>query len=196
MGDIKSAWEIAQAKLENIGEATIEERLRWKYRPEGERLAAQFMKDDINLATEINKLTEDAAKKYVREGAEGVLIRNINLPTNEFVQKTNRRIMDALKNLKTDKPAVEGVYNQIRKIFQHYTTTGEEQRKQAYQQLKADFTNRLRQAMSKQGIDPDIRMDIERQPEFQVEWRKVAGRLEEQYVKYLDEFKKELQAIK
>jgi hypothetical protein len=196
MGDIKSAWEIAQAKLENIGEATIEERLRWKYRPEGERLAAQFMKDDINLATEINKLTDDAAKKYVKEGAEGVLIRNINLPTNEFVQKTNRRIMDALKNLKTDKPAVEGVYNQIRKIFQHYTTTGEEQRKQAYQQVKADFTNRLRQAMSKQGIDPDIRMDIERQPEFQVEWRKVAGRLEEQYVKYLDEFKKELLAIK
>ena len=35
MGDIKSAWEIAQAKLENIGEATTEERLRWKYQTKG-----------------------------------------------------------------------------------------------------------------------------------------------------------------
>jgi hypothetical protein len=196
MADIKSAWEIAQAKLENIGEATPEERLRWKFIPEGERLAAQFIKDDINIPAEINKFPDAAGKKFVKEGAEGVLIRNINLPVNDFVQKNNKRIMDALKTLKTDKAAVESVYSQMRKIFQHYATTGEEQRKQAYQQLKMDFTGRLRQAMSKQGMNPDTRIDIDRQPEFQAEWRKMSAHLDEQYGNYLDEFKKELMAIK
>lgn len=196
MADIKSAWEIAMEKLDKIEEATPEERLRWKYVPEGEKLAAQFIKDDINLPAEINKFTNAAEKKYVREGAEEVLIRNINLPVNDFTQKTNKRIMDTLKTLKTDKTAVENIYNQMRKIFQHYATTGEEQRKQAYQQLMQDMTGRIRQAMAQQGMGPETRVDIERQPEFQAEWRKLSGRLEEQYIKYIDEFKKELLALK
>jgi hypothetical protein len=126
MPDIKSAWELAQEKLGEIGEPTLEERLRWKYLPEGGKLAAQFIKDDVNLSAEINKFTSAAEKKYVKEGAEEVLVRNINLPLNDFVQKTNKRIMDTLKILKTDKTAVENVYTQLRKIFQHYATTGEE----------------------------------------------------------------------
>jgi hypothetical protein len=196
MADIKSAWEIAMEKLNKIEEATPDERLRWKYVPEGERLAAQFIKDDVNLTAEINKFTDPAEKKYIKEGVEGVLVRNITLPVNDFSQKTNRRVMDMLKNLKTDKAAVENIYGQIRKIFQHYSTTGEEQRKQAYQQLMMDFTERLRQAMGQQGMNPDARVNVERQPEFQSEWRKLSGRLDEQYSKYIEEFKKELLAIK
>jgi hypothetical protein len=36
MSDIKSAREIAMEKAASIGEATAEERLEWKYLPEGE----------------------------------------------------------------------------------------------------------------------------------------------------------------
>ena len=196
MPDIKSAWEIAQEKLEKIGEATSEERLEWKCKPEGERLAADFLKEDKNLLTEINKYSDPNEKKFVKQGVEEVLIRNINLPINDFTQKNNKRIMDALKSLKTDKVAVENVYTQVRRIFQHYSTTGEEQRKQAYQQLKVQFGARLREAMAQQGINPEMRVDVEAQPEFQAEWRKMSARLDEQYVKYLDDFKKQLMAIK
>jgi len=87
MADIKSAWEIAQEKLGKIGEATPEERVRWKYIPEGERLAAQYIKDDTNLAAEINKYTDPPEKKYVKQGAEEVLIRNVSLPTTDFAKK-------------------------------------------------------------------------------------------------------------
>ncbi len=195
MADIKSAWEIAQEKLGKIGEATPEERVRWKYIPEGERLAAQYIKDDTNLAAEINKYNNAGERKYVKEGVEEVLIRNISLPTTDFAKKNNKRIMDTLKSLKKDKVAVENIYSQMRRIFQHYASTGEEQRKQAYQQLKVDFAGRLREAMAKQGINPETRVDVERQPEFQSEWRKMSARLDEQYIKYLDEFKKQLMAV-
>jgi hypothetical protein len=196
MADIKSAWEIAQEKLGKIGEATPEERLEWKYTPEGERLAAGFLKEDTNLLTEINKYPDAEERRYVKQGVEEVLIRNINIPANDFAQKTNKRIMDALKNLRTDKVAVENIYSQMRRIFQHYVTTGEEQRKQAHQQLKMDFGARLREAMTQQGINPGMRIDVERQPEFQAEWRKLSARLDEQYLKYLDDFKKQLRSVK
>jgi len=195
MADIKSAWEIAQEKLGKIGEATPEERVRWKYIPEGERLAAQYIKDDTNLAAEINKYNNAGERKYVKEGVEEVLIRNISLPTTDFARKNNKRIMDTLKSLKKDKVAVENIYSQMRRIFQHYVSTGEEQRKQAYQQLKMDFAGRLREAMAQQGINPETRVDVERQPEFQSEWRKMSARLDEQYIKHLDEFKKQLVAV-
>lgn len=195
MADIKSAWEIAQEKLDKIGEATPEERVRWKYIPEGERLAAQYIKDDTNLTAEINKYDNVGERKYVKEGAEEVLIRNVSLPTTDFARKNNKRIMDTLKSLKKDKVAVENIYSQMRRIFQHYASTGEEQRKRAYQQLKTDFTARLREAMTQQGINPETRVDVERQPEFQSEWRKMSARLDEQYIKYMDEFKKALTAL-
>lgn len=195
MADIKSAWEIAQEKLGKIGEATPEERVRWKYIPEGERLAAQYIKDDTNLAAEINKYNNAGERKYVKEGVEEVLIRNISLPTTDFAKKNNKRIMDTLKSLKKDKVAVENSYSQMRRIFQHYVSTGEEQRKQAYQQLKMDFAGRLREAMAQQGINPETRVDVERQPEFQSEWRKMSARLDEQYIKHLDEFRKQLMAV-
>lgn len=195
MADIKSAWEIAQEKLDKIGEATPEERVRWKYIPEGERLAAQYIKDDTNLAAEINNYNNAGERKYVKEGVEEVLIRNISLPTTDFTKKNNKRITDTLKSLKKDKVAVENIYSQMRRIFQHYASTGEEQRKQAYQQLKMDFAGRLREAMAQQGINPETRVDVERQPEFQSEWRKMSARLDEQYIKHLDEFKKQLMAV-
>ena len=196
MADIKSAWEIAQEKLGKIGEPTAEERLEWKFVPEGEKLGAQYLKDDTNISAEINKVKNPEEKKYVKQGAEDVLIRNINLPTNDLAKKNNKRIMDTLKELKTDKVAVENVFSQMRRIFQHYVTTGEEQRKQAYQQLKVDFTQRLREAMAQQGMSPDTRVNVEAQPEFQSEWRKLSGQLDEQYLKYMDEFKRQLRDIK
>ena len=79
MGDIKSALEIAMEKVEKLGQATEEERLRWKYVPEGEKLATIYLKEECNLVAELGKYEAQAAK-YVVEGASEILIRNINLP--------------------------------------------------------------------------------------------------------------------
>ena len=80
MGDIKSAAEIAIEKVEKLGEATEEERLRWKYVPEGEKLATRYLKQDCNLVVELSKY-EEKVRRYIIEGSGGILVRNINLPT-------------------------------------------------------------------------------------------------------------------
>jgi len=192
MGDIKSAREIAMEKVEKLGEATDEERLRWKYVPEGERLAARYVKEDINLVVKLSKYEENI-KRYIVEGAAEILIRNINLPKDDLTKKNNRRAMDGLKSLKSDKVGVENVFSKMRRIFNHYVEQGEQQRKQAYESLKTEFEAKLQQAAQQQlGLPMRVRIDVERQPQFQEEWRRIQTQLDSQYVKLLDEYKQEL----
>jgi len=195
MGDIKSALQIAMEKAEKLGKATDEERLRWKYVPEGEKLAARYIKQDCNLVVELSQY-EDNIKKCIIEGVADILIRNINLPNSHLAKRNNRKAMDGLKTVKSDKASVENVYSKMRRIFNHYAGQGEQQRKQAYESLKAEFEAKIKQALLQQlGSFVGIKIDVERQPQFQEEWRKIKTQLDSQYVKLLDEYKQELSAI-
>jgi hypothetical protein len=192
---IKSAREIAMEKVAKLGEVTEEERLRWKYVPEGEKLAARYLKQNINLVTELNKYDEKVVS-YVREGTSEILIRNISLPRNELARKNNRKAMEGLKSLKKDKVGVENIFSKIRNIFNHYAEQGEQQRRQAYERLKADFSAKIQQAIQQQmGTTAGLDIDIERQPQFQEEWRKLLVQLDSQYTSLLNEYKQELSAI-
>jgi hypothetical protein len=195
MGDIKSALEIAMEKVERLEKATDEERLKWKHVPEGEKLAVRYLKEDCNLVVELGKYAEKV-RRYIIEGAGDILSRNIDLPKNDLAKKNNRRAMEGLKNLKSDKVGAENVYSKIRRIFNHYIEQGEQQRKQAYESLKAEFEAKMQQAVQQQlGSLMRVRIDVEKQPQFQEEWRKIQVQLGSQYLKLLDEYKQELSGI-
>jgi len=195
MSDIKSALEIAMEKVEKLDKATDEERLKWKYVPEGEKLAARYLKQGCNLVAELGQYQENV-RKYIIEGADDILIRNINLPKDDLAKRKNKQVMDGLKTLKSDKVSAENVYSKLRRIFEHYKEQGEQQKKQAYESLKAEFEARIQEAVQQQfGSLAGIRVDVERQPQFQEEWRNIQAQLDSQYVMFLDEYKRELSAI-
>ena len=95
-------------KLDKIGEPTEEERLEWKYLPEGEKLAARYLNHEAELSPEISKFDKKAAP-YVIEGVSNVLIKNIILPETIVAKKSNKLAMDGIKAVKTDKAHVEAV---------------------------------------------------------------------------------------
>ena len=195
MGNIKSAREIAMEKLEKLGEVTEEERLKWKYVPEGEKLAARYIKEDCNLIAELGRYEENT-RKHIIEGAQDILIRNIGLPRKDSSKRNNKRAMEGLKILKSDKVAVENVFSKMRRIFDHYIKQGEQQRKQAYQSLRSEFEAKIQQAVQQQlGTSAGMRIDVERQPQFQEEWQKLQAQLDLQYIKLLDEYRQELSSI-
>ncbi len=195
MADIKSAREIAMEKLEKLEEVTEEERLKWKFVPQGAELAARYFKEDCNLVVELSQY-QDNERKYIIEGAEEILTRNINLPKKDLAKRNNRRAMEGLKLLKDDKASVENVYSKIRHIFNHYLEQGEQQRKQAHESLKTQFEAKVQQAAQQQlGPMMMMKVDVEKQPQFQQEWRKVLTQLDSQYLQHLDEYKRELSAI-
>ena len=193
--EIKSALEIAMEKVGKLGEVTEQERLRWKYVPEGERLAASYLQGDCELLSELGGY-EEGVVGYVKRGAVEILINNIRLPRNEITKKSNRRAMEGLKNLKSDKVSVENVYSKIRHIFNHYLEQGAGQRKQAYERLKSDFEAKMQEAIRQQlGSVVGIKVNVEKQPQFQEEWRKLQAQLDLRYTTLLNEYKHELLAI-
>ena len=196
MADIKSAAEIAREKLAQIGEPTEEERLKWKYAPEGEKLAARYLREDtVNLLAEVKKY-DDKAKKVIGASINDILQRNIGLPRNEIAVKTNKKAMDGIKALKNNKAAVDNVFGRMRRVLDHYVQEGDKQKKQAYEALKAEFEAKVQQAVrQKTGVNAKINVDIEKQPQFLDEWQHVLSQMEAQYVNLLNEYKKELAAI-
>ena len=196
MGEIKSAFEKAMEKAANIGEASEEELMKWKYTPEGQRLAVEYLKEECNLTAELGKYKEEE-KRFVAQGAEEVLLRSVGLPKNEFVKKNNRRAMEAIKALKREKASVENVYSKMRRIFSHYEQEGEQQRRQTYEMLKQDFQLKIQQAIQQQtGVPAGVKIDVERQPQFQEEWRRILAQLDSQYQKLLEEYKQEILGIR
>ena len=192
---IKGAREIAMEKVAAMGEVTEEERLRWKYVPEGEKLAAKYMKQDLNLTTALGKYDE-AVIGYIKAGASDILLRNIDLPASDLARRNNKKAMEGIKALKKDKVGVENVFSKIRNIFNHYAEQGEPQRRQAYEQLKAEFGAKVQEALKQQlGTAAGVKIDIENQPQFQEEWRRINLQFNAQYISLLNEYKQELAAI-
>ncbi len=195
MDDIKSALEIAMEKVEKLGEATEEERLKWKYVPQGEQLAVKYLKEDCNLVAELSQYQQNL-RRYIIEGAAEIIIRNINLPKNDVAKRNTRRAMDGLKTLKSDKGGVENVYSKIRHLFNHYAEQGEQQRKQAYQSLKTEFEAKIQKEVQQRlGTLMRVKIDVEKQPQFQQEWNRIQTQLDSQYLNLLGEYKQELSGI-
>jgi len=193
MSDIKSAFEIAMEKVNKIGKATDEELMQWKYIPEGEKLGAKYLREETDIVQEINKYDLQTSK-YITQGAVSTLARNIALPNSDLVKKTNKRAMDGLKILKKDKVKLENVYSQIRRLFSHYSEQGEAQRKQAYQQVKTAFEQKVQQALQQQlGSNASgMKIDVEKTAQFQEEWRKTLSKLDYQYTQVLDGYIQEV----
>ena len=112
-GDIiKSALEIAMEKVASLGEATEEERLQWKYTPEGEKLAGRFLNNDNGRAKEIAALDE-TARRYVTEAASAVFIKSIDLPRTEAASRRTQRALDGLKLVKKDQAGLQALVQPV-----------------------------------------------------------------------------------
>jgi len=195
MSEMKSAFERAMERAESLGKASEEDLRKWKYLPDGEKLAAKYLRDECDLVVEIGKYDENV-RQHVVEGAQGILVNNIDLPRNELAKRTNKKAMEAIKELKRDKVSVENVYTKLRRIFNHYEQEGEQQRRQAYEAVKKDVEAKMQQAIQQQlGVAGSMKINVETQPQFQQEWRRTLAQLESQYLRLLDEYKQEISNV-
>ena len=196
MDEMKSAYERAMERAEGLGKASEEDLTKWKYFPEGAKLAAKYLRDEFDLATEIGKY-EEKVRQHVVQGAQEAFLRNIDLPKNDLAKKKNKKVMEAIKELKRDKVGIENVYTKLRRVFSHYEKEGEQQRRQTYEAVKRDFEGKLMQASQQQpGAAPPPKVNVDSHPQFQQEWRRVLAQLDSQYLKLLDEYKKEILTIR
>ncbi len=196
--EIKSAREIAMEKIAALDAVTDDDKLKWKFTPEGEQLALKYLKDGKDIKVVLSNYAPDE-QQYIKNGAENVLLANIQLPINETVKLRNQKAMDGIVSLKKDKNAAGKLIEQMKQILGHYTDQGAEQRQRTYDALKQQFEAKLKQAVSQQlgtKTDADLGISVETLPQFQEEWRRTAAQMDDQYFKLIDEYKNELRKIK
>lgn len=191
MDRIPTALERALERVEKLGKASPEELKQSKYAEEGQRLAARYLKGELNLRTELNDY-DDEIKGWLIQGIQEILIRNIALPSGDASKQQNRLAMEGLKVIKRDSGAVENVFSKMRQIFSHYTGQGELQRNEAFENLKRDIQVKLSQATQQQGMPPVPIQHVEAHPQFQMEWHKVQAQLDSQYDLHMKEYKEQL----
>jgi len=197
MGEIKTAYEIAMERVAKMGEATEEEKLRWKYKPEGEKLAALYLEEEINLASKLSGY-DNKAKEIVVDTLSEILIANINLVKNDAAKRRNKKAMEGIKIIKKDKIAVENVFSKMRALFNQEMEQGDQQRQQIYQSMKEHFRQQMMQA-AQQQYGPQaasMNIDVDNDPQFREQLNRVMARVESDYIKQLDEYKKELKEVK
>lgn len=196
MGEIKSAYELAMEKIDKLGEPTEEEKIKWEYVPVGEKLAGKYMSNEESFKAELDK-HKGKALSCILEIIQEIFISNINLVKTDDAKRTNKRAMDGLKQIKKDKISLENIFSQMRSLFEHDIEVGDKQREQTYESMKQQFAQRMRMMAQQQygKSAGDTQMDVENNPHFLDEVRRVMAQIDSQYITQLDMFKKQIRHI-
>ena len=194
--EIKSAFEKAMEKVErmNLAPPSEEERLSWEALPQGRKIAAAYLKGEETLTSAAAE-ADAKERPYIIEGAVEVLTASMQLPKHEAAEKTTARALSGVKSLLAGVPGVQEVAERVTYVAEQFKTYGEQQRQQAMQQLKQQFTAQLEQVMRQRGAAGGPPPNVETMPEFQQEWMRVRLHLDQQYEGHLEGYRNEIRAL-
>lgn len=189
--DIKTAFERAWEKAQRI-DAPDAQMKELQYGPEGARLAARFLKEDGFDLSQALAAHPAAVRKFVERGAVSTLVSNITLPRIQRQRRDGDRAMEGLMALKRDKSRFAAFRDKVEALFTYY----ERARKETYNSLRQEYDTALRQAMRQQtGVNTQMRIDVESNPEFRQRWQEVSGRLDKEAEERLARLMGELDTI-
>ena len=193
MSKIRSAWEIALEKTENI--EVDRDRLRREENIRKARsLAGSFLNGDEQMtASDLEKqYAEIEDQSAAREGIKLSLMQNITLSTEEDVTNRYEKLLALASLISKGNAGVMDLMNQIisflRQCPQH--------RKQLVEQLKQHFAPMLEQkaAQLKEKYGQDVPLSAENDPEFLKIAQQNLDQLAKQYEDTLKDAKEKLEA--
>jgi hypothetical protein len=187
LAEIKSALELALEKAEQYGRASKEEMALTQYQDQGRHLAVQFLKGEGDLEADLKKLpalAQPAARLAIKE----VFLRNLGLPREHPMDPHRQgRALEGLLLVADNRKAMAQLQTEAEQVLQQFLQI----RNNALQQLKARFAagmGQMQKAMEAQ-YRQRMNLDVERLPQFQEEWLRFKGQLQEQFEPLLENLK-------
>ncbi|MFA4904153.1 MAG: hypothetical protein WC600_15580 [Desulfobaccales bacterium] len=177
MAEIKSALELALEKAEHYGRASREEMAAAQYQEQGRHLAVQFLKGEGDLAADLKNLPPEA-QATARLAVKEVFLRNIGLPRENTVDPRQDRALEGLVLVAGNPKDMARFQTELEQLLQQYIQV----RNNALQQLKGRFTAGAAQMQRNMEAQygQNARLDVEKLPQFQEEWRRFMGQLQDQ----------------
>jgi hypothetical protein len=186
LAEIKSALELALEKAEQYGRASKEEMALSQYQEQGSRLAVQFLKGEGDLVADLKNLPAPG-QPAVRLAIKDVFLRNLGAPRDNSVDPRQGLALEGLLLVAESRQAMANLQAELEQVLQQYIQI----RNNAMQQLKARFAagmGQMQQAMEAQ-YRQKMNMEVERLPQFQEEWLRFKGQLQDQLDPVIEKLK-------
>jgi len=141
MGELKSAWEIAQEKANRLGKLSAEEKEqqeRRKYSQIGQALAQKWLDSSqrLDITAELNKY-EEKERNIIKQAVIEHLVEAIEFTTTRGINSV-KRVIEAISSLG---PELQPKAEEIGQLVQEYE--GAEQK--IRQELESDYRETLHQ---------------------------------------------------
>ncbi len=190
MGKIRSAWEIALERTENI--QVDREKLRLDEDIKKARMAAgAFLNDEENKGESLkDDLDKIGNEKAVREGVKLTVIQNLTLPQDTVLTDRYERLTALVSLIAGESSQAVALMAQITGFCKQYP----EHRKQLIDQLKEQFAPMAEQKASqlRAQYGQDVPVSLENDPEFLKIAQTQLDRLSKQYNETLEGAKAQL----
>jgi hypothetical protein len=189
LAEIKSALELALEKAERYGKASPEEMAAARYQEQGQQLAVKFLKGEDDLEAELKALSPQAREAALMALKE-VFLRNVGLPREGEADERLDRALAGLLVAAGNKKEMAQLRAQLEQLRQQFLQF----RNNAMQQLKARFAQSLGQAQRAMEAKTGQRMNVEAEhlPQFQEDWRRFQGQLQDQFEPMLEQLKERM----
>lgn len=194
MSKIRSAWEIALEKTENI-EVDRDKLRKEENMRKARSLAGSFLNGDEQMTV------SDLEKQYAaiedqsaaKEGIKLSLMQNITLSAEEDVTNRYEKLLSLASLVSKGNEDVTALMNQIVSFLRQYP----QHRKQLVEQLKQHFAPMLEQkaAQLKEKYGQDVPLSAENDPEFIKIAQQNLDQLAKQYEDTLRDAKEKLDTL-
>jgi len=187
MAEIKSTLEKVLERAATMGKATKAEIESEEYERSGMRLAAEFLRNDLDGLNQALADFPEPQKQAVLKGLIDVLLRNVVLPRDDQQKDLANKAMAGLLQLGGGAGDLKSILGDLKNILGHYLQTKE----QTYRQLEAAFSQQVEQLQSAvaQQTGMKTRLSAAQHPKFQEEWQRIQGSLNDQYGRAIEQHK-------
>ncbi len=195
MAIIKSAWELALEKTENL-QADPKKIKKEQLVKEGRQLAATFLMD-------IDATKEGTEKQYasytgeekeaIKEGMVITFLSNLSLPRNAAYKDSFSKVLELGDILGDGNDELKEMLGKLEGFFNQYLENQED----LVERMKQQFAPQLQQKQTQlqQQYGPGFTLRPEQDPEFMKLLEKQLGQLDEQYTNILNQVKGQIKQI-
>ncbi|MDX9823455.1 MULTISPECIES: DUF6657 family protein [unclassified Sphaerochaeta] len=195
MAIIKSAWELALEKAENLQVDPVKIKRDLKVK-EGRQLAGTFL-SDIDATKESTKKQYDAVpiedKEAFKEGMALTMLSNLALPRSAAFKESFAKVLDLGMILGEGNEQLEQLLGQLEGFFSQYLENQED----LVERLKQQYAPALQQkeAQLRKQYGPNFTLRPEQDPEFMKLLDKQLSQLDDQYTNILTQAKLQIKEL-
>jgi len=167
MGELKSAWEIAQERANRLGKLSAEEeeqQARQRYDQTGQVLAQKWLDDSqqLDTATELKKHNEEE-RNIIKQAIIEHLAEAIEFTATQDI----RRMKKAVEGIGSLEPKSQPKAEEIGELVQEYEG--------AEQKIRQELENNYRETLHKLRISGTAvdAINIEATPEWPLAWQEL-----------------------